>query len=416
MEINQEKNKNYYDKIIKNIRYKNNSNLILIDSDYNDNLQYSDEIMIKIRCINCDYEFNKKLGNLLRRELSCIKCFRNNKSVDQRLSDEEVNKRLSKYNLKLVGDFINMHKKIELICPFNHIFERSLNHIIRGQANCPECQNGSTYFTENICRKLMEYLFEKKFEKVRNLKWLMNNDGYYLELDGYNAELNLAYEYNGIQHYKYLKYWHKTMESFDKIKQHDILKKELCIKNNIKLIVIPYTIQSNDIFHYIKNECNKNNIIYNDKSNINIADLMIHNVYINDKNKIIDIKLNTTTWKRISNYIGSREHLTLECIKCKNIYQITYDNIMRGFLNDNCNICFKNDCDQKIKYHCEKYGYYFEEWENNRLKYTCKDCHYKRNTCTSGFNNTIKRITPCHKCKKNTIKSDQHLVDNDNSE
>ena len=43
--------------------------------------------------------------------------------------------------------------------------------------------------SEKICRKYFEYLFNKPFNRIRP-SWLSE-----LELDGYNEELNIAFEY-----------------------------------------------------------------------------------------------------------------------------------------------------------------------------------------------------------------------------
>jgi hypothetical protein len=65
-----------------------------------------------------------------------------------------------------------------------------------------------------------------------------------MELDGFCKELNLAFEYNGIQHYKFVKFFHRTLEKL-KIRQLDDIRKiELCKKNNINLIIIPYNIKN----------------------------------------------------------------------------------------------------------------------------------------------------------------------------
>ena len=51
----------------------------------------------------------------------------------------------------------------------------------------------------------------------------------------------MALEYNGKQHYKFVKYFHKTKERFEKQKERDSLKRKYCKDLGIKLIEIPYT-------------------------------------------------------------------------------------------------------------------------------------------------------------------------------
>jgi hypothetical protein len=60
-----------------------------------------------------------------------------------------------------------------------------------------------------------------------------------LEYDGYSEIFNLAFEYQGLQHYKYIPYFHKDEQSFHKLQENDLKKEELSNRNGITLIKIP---------------------------------------------------------------------------------------------------------------------------------------------------------------------------------
>lgn len=80
-----------------------------------------------------------------------------------------------------------------------------------------------------------------------------------LELDGFNAELNIAFEYQGIQHYKVDGFFIKTKEQLHKRKNDDLLKQKLCFENGVKLIIIPYFKNISDVQNII---CDLNCILY----------------------------------------------------------------------------------------------------------------------------------------------------------
>jgi hypothetical protein len=61
----------------------------------------------------------------------------------------------------------------------------------------------------------------------------------YLELDVYIPKLNIAFEYQGIQHFEPVEHW-GGKESLEQVKQRDKLKKRLCEENNITLIYMYY--------------------------------------------------------------------------------------------------------------------------------------------------------------------------------
>jgi len=101
---------------------------------------------------------------------------------------------------------------------------------------------------ERKCKEFLEYLFQKKFEKVRP-DFLINPVTHQpLELDCYNDELKLAVEYNGKQHYVYNKMMHQnSKDTFRNQQYRDHIKKDLCEKNGIRLIIVPYSISEEKI-------------------------------------------------------------------------------------------------------------------------------------------------------------------------
>jgi len=116
----------------------------------------------------------------------------------------------------------------------------------------PKCSKG-----EKVCKEFVEEYFGKPFEKVRPhfLQNPVTKEN--LELDCYNQELKLAIEYNGRQHYEYTPFMHSTKETFYAQQYRDLIKQELCKKNGIDLITVPYKIPESAIPDYIKSEISK---------------------------------------------------------------------------------------------------------------------------------------------------------------
>ena len=60
--------------------------------------------------------------------------------------------------------------------------------------------------------------------------------GQRLRLDIYIPDLQLALEYDGPQHYKYIPGYHKSKEDFLRAKRRDKIKEALCEEQNIILV------------------------------------------------------------------------------------------------------------------------------------------------------------------------------------
>ena len=120
-------------------------------------------------------------------------------------------------------------------------------HDVKRRTWCPECGLG---IRERWCRYIIQELTSFAFPKSRP-KWLINSKGNQMELDGCCSSLSIAFEHNGLHHYKRLSHFQRRDESLGRRKKDDALKISLCKKNNVNLIVIPYTLHIDDIPEYI---------------------------------------------------------------------------------------------------------------------------------------------------------------------
>jgi hypothetical protein len=97
---------------------------------------------------------------------------------------------------------------------------------------------------EEKCRQIFEEIFSPlKFTSIRPDFLCYPDTGSNLELDGYNDQLMLGFEYNGRQHYDYTPHFHKDIMDFVKQQERDNWKYKRCAELGIKLIVIPYHIK-----------------------------------------------------------------------------------------------------------------------------------------------------------------------------
>ena len=95
---------------------------------------------------------------------------------------------------------------------------------------------------EQICKKVIEEIYEKPFYTVRP-DFLKNPEtNRNLELDLYNDELKIAVEYNGKQHYVWPNNIHNSYEKFIKQIRRDQFKVDKCDENGVYLITVPYNV------------------------------------------------------------------------------------------------------------------------------------------------------------------------------
>lgn len=120
------------------------------------------------------------------------------------------------------------------------------------------------YKSEERCREIFQEMFGVKFKSVRP-KWLKNPvTGKNLELDGYNKTVvtplgrGLAFEYDGEQHAKYNKHYHRSGEAeFHYQVKKDEYKDVRCKEEGVLLLRIPHYIAYGDLARFIHTKLKK---------------------------------------------------------------------------------------------------------------------------------------------------------------
>jgi len=296
---------------------------------------------------------------------------------------------ISKKGKCLSNKYINNRTKLLWECEEGHQWETVPACIIRGTW-CPKCSEG---VSERICRKFFEIIFNDKFPK-RKPEFLHLSKFSKLELDGYNEMLNLAFEYNGHQHYVDIKNWKSKVA---KVRIRDDLKKELCKKNNVNLIIVPYYISYEKMKDYIVDECKRNGI--NIPPITKDIDYKLFDVYSPLKIKEMQELAKKNNGECLSKfYINNTTKLKWKC-SCGYEWEAVPDSIRNGTW---CPKCANNirltieemqDLAKKNNGECLSKFYI-----NNttKLKWKCKKGHTWR-----AVPDSIRNGTWCPKCANN---------------
>lgn len=188
---------------------------------------------VKIKCNTCGYIFEQTPDSHLYGE-GCSKCSNNCKLTAEEFIERAKEIHGDKYNYSLV-DYKNAKTKVKIICPKHGVFEQVPDSHLR-EDGCPICNSSSleerTYndLIKKGLKEGIDFIMYKKFDDFVDIRQL--------SYDFYLIKENILIECNGIQHYKFTPYFHKTLHDFHKQLHHDWLKRKYAREHNIELIII----------------------------------------------------------------------------------------------------------------------------------------------------------------------------------
>ena len=249
------------------------------------------------------------------------------------VSIETVEDVVKKRSGKLYTEDINNAKsRVHIECAEGHHFYPTYDSLIYNKTWCPDCH---IYVGETICRRFFERIFRKPFPKSY-LPWLVNQNGNQMELDGFNKEMKMAFEYQGIQHRKIA--FGMTKEDVKKIQHEDALKLKICKENGVTLLIIPddKITPYSEMQKYIEKEFKEKTGIT--LKNIPRFDYKEFVIYENKHAKKFRDYAENKGGVQLTPYFGVKKPVTILC-ENGHKWTTTPDSVYR----DNwCSVCAKN--------------------------------------------------------------------------
>ncbi len=148
--------------------------------------------------------------------------------------------------------YINVDTPLRWRCLEGHEWSARPENVLAGHW-CPICATG---ISERICRALLERMTGIPFPKARP-QWLKNERGRQMELDGYAPSLELAFEYQGHQHFQPVSFFTSNVEKFNQRQQDDERKRCLCLEHGVTLLAIPYSVPHDGLHEYLAKRLNE---------------------------------------------------------------------------------------------------------------------------------------------------------------
>ena len=184
---------------------------------------------VKLQCKNCGEIRERSLSDVLRGK-GCG-CLAKNTLVPQEEFEKEV-RELFNGEYEVIGKYLGRHKKVLIKHSCNFIWGITPSNLLMGKG-CPKCFRKASKGELEIEKLLRENGIQ--FTKEAPI----STEGKTLYFDFYIPSLETYIEYNGIQHYKPIKFF--GGEDQLRVQQYnDSLKRDFCEREGKSLLVIRY--------------------------------------------------------------------------------------------------------------------------------------------------------------------------------
>ena len=316
-------------------------------------------------------------------------------------------------------------------CKLGHTWDASFGNVFHSKNPtwCPTCATQNC-ISEAKTRSIVEQLFGAPFPSVKPT-WLKSARGGNLELDGFCAALNVAFEYQGAQHYRVVSLF-KNAEKLAVQQENDEKKKQLCAARGVVLLEVSHEISDTDIPLAIFTSAARHPHLlkrielvaaqvghtWNTQAPISLKNgPHTHAVFKNDASLYTDKLAVARTIAKdrggeflSTSWLGARSAYQWRCGSCANEWSASYDNVRRGTW---CNVCSikkagltrRSDAAQMIA-ECQalaanKGGQFLStDWarKHDKLQWQCDQGHA---WIASYFD--IKRGSWCRRCARKKV-------------
>lgn len=203
----------------------------------------------KIKIICPEHGIFDQLANYHLSGFGCISCGGKEDKTSEDFIELSKSIHGDLYDYSLV-EYKNNRTKVKIICRKHKVFEQ-LPYSHTGGSGCPSCyeSKGEKEVKNYLDNNNIIYESQKRFDDCFSVRYVN------LRFDFYLPDFNICIEYDGKQHFQINEYFGGE-EGYKIIKQNDDIKNNYCLKNNIKLIRIPYY-NFNKVSEILDNEIKK---------------------------------------------------------------------------------------------------------------------------------------------------------------
>lgn len=301
--------------------------------------------------------------------------------------------------------FIGVDKKYDFKCSLGHSFTMTFAKMQSGQW-CSICSKGSK--SEELVRVVMEQIFRTEFKRVRP-SWLKNDLNSPMELDGYSQELNIAFEYQGRQHYEAMAFL--VDQDLKRIQKNDRLKAKICKERGVSLFIFTHE-QNYRKFPQIANAQAKKFGLPIEQFDFT-QKIDFDRAYIRtDKLEELISRAATKGIKVLSKkWLGVEYYYQVECQVCLNRYEVVGSAFMSSKING-CRFCTLKQNYNKSTLSIDVPSDYAKKHKGKLLDSEYRNMHTAMNwQCKEGhlftarFNNLVRKNQFCAICEGRTVQN-----------